>query len=112
MPFTAAATPIFDGINYQVQAVRIETYLDANDLWKAIEQVQIYRKQLNKYMKFQSCEIIQLAQIKNHKGKKQRASKANTTLFATVSPVFFLYNNDSKDNKGHMVFSKKRLRNK
>jgi len=32
IPFTTVAPPIFDGINYQVWAVRIEAYLDVNDL--------------------------------------------------------------------------------
>jgi hypothetical protein len=39
MSFTAVAPPVFDGINYQVWAVRMEAYLDANDLWEAVEQV-------------------------------------------------------------------------
>ncbi|KAI4328629.1 hypothetical protein L6164_020965 [Bauhinia variegata] len=38
-PFTAIAPPQFDGTNYQAWAVRMETYLDANDLWEAVEQV-------------------------------------------------------------------------
>jgi len=45
MSFTAVAPPVFDGINYQVWVVRMEVYLNANDLWE----------QLNRYMKCQSC---------------------------------------------------------
>lgn len=37
--FTAIAPPVFDEINYQVWAVRMEAYLDTNDLWEAVEQV-------------------------------------------------------------------------
>ena len=35
--FSAIAPPVFDGINYQVWAVRMEAYLDATDQWEAIE---------------------------------------------------------------------------
>ena len=38
-PLTAIAPPVFDGKNYQACAVRMEAYLNANDLWEAIEQI-------------------------------------------------------------------------
>lgn len=38
-PLTAIAPPVFDGKNYQACAVRMEAYLDANDLWEAVEQI-------------------------------------------------------------------------
>ncbi|GMP99422.1 hypothetical protein CsSME_00046893 [Camellia sinensis var. sinensis] len=62
--FTAITPPVFDGTNYQVWAVRMEAYLDANDLWEAAEQV--YEKEM-----------------------KQRKSKARATLFAAVSSTIF-----------------------
>ena len=36
--FSAVAPPVFDGDNYQMWAVRMETYLEALDLWEAIEE--------------------------------------------------------------------------
>ena len=36
--FSTVAPPVFDGDNYQMWAVRMETYLEAVDLWKAIEE--------------------------------------------------------------------------
>ena len=58
MPFTAVAPPVFDGINYQVWAVRMEAYLDANDLWEAVEQV---------YEVPTLSDNPIVAQIKNHR---------------------------------------------
>jgi len=80
MPFTAVAPPVFDEINYQVWAVRMEAYLDANDLWEAVEQV---------YEVPTLSDNPTVAQIKNHKDKKQRTSKAKATLFGAVSPSIF-----------------------
>uniref|UniRef100_A0A0V0GFQ1 Putative ovule protein n=1 Tax=Solanum chacoense TaxID=4108 RepID=A0A0V0GFQ1_SOLCH len=36
--------PIFDGENYQVWVVRMEAYMDACDLWEAVDSV-IVRKE-------------------------------------------------------------------
>ncbi|XP_022986164.1 uncharacterized protein LOC111483984 [Cucurbita maxima] len=36
--FLAIAPPVFDGDNYQMWAVRMKTYLEALDLWEAIEE--------------------------------------------------------------------------
>ena len=36
--FSAVAPPVFDGDNYQIWAIRKETYLEALDLWEAIEE--------------------------------------------------------------------------
>ncbi|KAH1057189.1 hypothetical protein J1N35_035254 [Gossypium stocksii] len=36
--FTAIAPPIFENINYKGWVVRMEAYLDAIDVWEAIEQ--------------------------------------------------------------------------
>ena len=35
--FTTAAPTVFDGENYQMRAVRMKAYLEANDLWKTVE---------------------------------------------------------------------------
>jgi hypothetical protein len=60
MSFTAVAPPIFEGINYQVWAIRMEAYLDANDLWEAVEVYEVPILSDNPTV----------AQIKNHKEKK------------------------------------------
>jgi len=58
----------------------METYLEALDLWKAVEE---------------DYEILSLpnnptmAQIKNHKEKKTRKAKAKSCLFARVSTTIF-----------------------
>jgi len=62
MSFTAVAPPVFDGINYQVWVVRMEAYLDANDIWEAVEQV--YEVSI-----LSDNPIV--AQIKNHREKRQ-----------------------------------------
>ncbi|XP_024035527.1 uncharacterized protein LOC107175008 [Citrus sinensis] len=36
--FSSIAPPVFDGDNYQMWAVHMETYLDALDLWEAVEE--------------------------------------------------------------------------
>ncbi|XP_022932242.1 uncharacterized protein LOC111438605 [Cucurbita moschata] len=36
--FSTVAPPVFDGDNYQIWVVRMETYLEALDLWEAIEE--------------------------------------------------------------------------
>ena len=32
------APPVFNGDNYQIWAVRMETYLDVMDMWEAVEE--------------------------------------------------------------------------
>ena len=80
MPFTAVAPLVFDDINYQVWAVRMEAYFDANGKQKVVEQV--YEVPI-------LSDNPTVAQIKNHREKKQRASKAKTNLFTTLSPTIF-----------------------
>lgn len=78
--FTAIAPPVFDGENYHVWAIRMEAYLDANNLWEVVQEVY---------------EILSLpnnptiAQMKSHKEQKARKSKAKTCLFTIVSPTIF-----------------------
>ncbi|KAE8729670.1 receptor-like protein 12-like [Hibiscus syriacus] len=78
--FSDVAPPLFEGENYQVWAIRMESYLEANDIWEAVEE---------------DYEITPLpanptvAQIKNHKKKRQRKSKAKSCLFNVVSATIF-----------------------
>ncbi|XP_068466836.1 uncharacterized protein [Phaseolus vulgaris] len=70
--------PVFDGDNYQMWAVRMETYLEALDLWEAVEE------------EIQSLpENPTVAQIKSQKEQKMKRSKAKACLFAAVSPMVF-----------------------
>ena len=78
--FFALAPPIFDGDNYKIWAVRMETYLEALDLWEAVEKdYEITPLPNNPTM----------AQIKHHKEKRIRKSKAKACLFAAVSSTLF-----------------------
>ncbi|XP_028075613.1 uncharacterized protein LOC114277860 [Camellia sinensis] len=71
---------VFDGTNYQVWAVRMETYLDTNDQWEAVE---------NTYEVSPLPNNPTMAQIKNHKKMRQRKSKAKASLFVAVSSSIF-----------------------
>ncbi|KAF3656548.1 Histone-lysine N-methyltransferase ATXR2 [Capsicum annuum] len=59
-------------------AVRMETYLEALDLWEAVEE---------DYDVLPLSHNPTVAKIKSQKGKKIRKSKAKATLFAIVSPT-------------------------
>ncbi|XP_024020485.1 uncharacterized protein LOC112091339 [Morus notabilis] len=79
--FSSIAPPVFDGDNYQIWAVRMETYLDALDLWEAVEEdYEIPALPNNPTM----------AQIKAQKEKKTKKSKAKACLFAAVSSTIFM----------------------
>ncbi|XP_019257121.1 PREDICTED: uncharacterized protein LOC109235461 [Nicotiana attenuata] len=80
MSFSQLAPPVFDGENYQLWAVRMETYLEALDLWEAVEE---------DYDVLPLPNNPTVAQIKSHKEKKTRKSKAKATLFAGVSATIF-----------------------
>ena len=78
--FSSIAPPVFDGENYQIWAVRMEAYLDALDLWEAVEEdYDIPILPNNPTM----------AQIKTHKEKKMKKSKAKACLFVAVSSTIF-----------------------
>ncbi|KAF2320970.1 hypothetical protein GH714_032279 [Hevea brasiliensis] len=78
--FSTIAPPVFDGENYQIWAARMEAYMDACDLWEAVEEdYEIPLLSGNPT----------LAQIKNHKEKKTKKSKAKASLYAVVSPSIF-----------------------
>ena len=65
--------PLFDGKSYHLWAFRMEAYLEAGDLWEAVEDV---------YEVDPLPDNPTIAQIKNHKERKQRKSKAKATLLA------------------------------
>ena len=75
------APPTFKGENYNMWAIRMKTYLEAMDLWEAIEE---------------DYEVPPLptnptqAQKKLHKEMKTRKSKAKACLFGAVSPIILI----------------------
>ena len=80
--FSHVALPIFDGEteSYDLWAVRMEAYLDALDLWEAVEE---------DYDVPLLPDNPTMAQIKNHKEKKTKKSKAKACLFSGVSKTVF-----------------------
>ncbi|KAF2288304.1 hypothetical protein GH714_005889 [Hevea brasiliensis] len=79
-PFNAIAPPVFNGENYPVWAIRMEAYLDANDLWEAVEE---------DYQVLPLPDNPTMAQMKSFKETKARKSKAKNCLFAAVSSSIF-----------------------
>ena len=56
---------MFDGVNYDLWAIKIESYLEALDLWEAMEEDYVVTPLL---------EDPTMAQLKSHKdGKTQKA---------------------------------------
>ncbi|XP_016507659.2 uncharacterized protein LOC107825324 [Nicotiana tabacum] len=78
--FFQIAPPVFDGENYQLWAVRMETYLEALDLWEVVEEDYEIPPLPNN---------TTMAQIKSHREKKTRKSKAKATLFDIVLTTIF-----------------------
>ncbi|RVX05492.1 hypothetical protein CK203_013571 [Vitis vinifera] len=76
----ASTPPVFDGINYQVWAVRMEAYLDASDLWETVSE---------EYEVPPLSDNPTIAQIKLHNERRQRKSKAKASLFVVVSSTIF-----------------------
>lgn len=72
---------MFNGENYNLWAVRIENYLEALDVWEAIEE---------DYDVPQLPDNPIVAQMKNHKVRKTRKAKAKACLFAAVSKTIFI----------------------
>ncbi|XP_047337866.1 uncharacterized protein LOC124941566 [Impatiens glandulifera] len=81
IPFTSLAPPVFNGNNYHVWDARMEAHLEANDLWEAVKEEYVVPE-------LQDNPI--LAQMKKHKEKKTRKSKARATLFVAVSSEIFI----------------------
>lgn len=78
--FSHVAPPIFDGDNYQAWAVRMTVHLEALDLWEAIEEdYDVPPLPANPTM----------TQLKTHKERKTRKSKAKAYLFSAVSSTIF-----------------------
>jgi len=70
------AISVFDGEGYDLWAVRMQTYLEGLDLWEVVEEDDV-----------SLSENLTVAQIKAHKDKKTRKTKAKSCLFAGVSQM-------------------------
>ena len=77
---SAIAPSVFDGTNYQMWDVQMETHLEALDLWEAVEE---------EYDVPVLPENPTVAQMKSYSEKKTRNSKAKAILFAAISPTIF-----------------------
>ena len=72
--FSAIAPTAFDGKNYQMWAIRMETYLETLDLWETVEEdYEVPALPANSTM----------ARMKEYKERKTRKSKA---LQQSLSP--------------------------
>ncbi|XP_030540737.2 uncharacterized protein LOC115748399 [Rhodamnia argentea] len=78
--FSAMATPVFTGENYQAWAVKMTAFLEGHDLLEAVE---------NDYEIAPLPNNPTLNQIKFHKEKTTRKAKAKSCLYAVVSPPIF-----------------------
>ncbi|XP_047259028.1 uncharacterized protein LOC124891286 [Capsicum annuum] len=78
--FSSMTPPTFDGESYQIWAVRMRIYLQALDLWEVVE---------DEYEIAPLPENPMVAQIKTHKERKTRKSKALACVFTTVSSNIF-----------------------
>ena len=78
--FSQVAPSVFDRENYDVWTVKMEAYLEALDLWEAIEE---------DYEILPLPENPTMTQMKSHKEKKTRKAKAKSCLFAGVSATLF-----------------------
>ena len=78
--FLQVASPVFDGQNYHLWAVKMETHPEALDLWEAVEEDYDVSPLPNNPT---------MAQIKSHKERKTKKSKAKACLFNGVSTTIF-----------------------
>jgi hypothetical protein len=81
MDFSKVAPPIFYGEDYDLWAVRMETFLDALDLLETVE---------DDYDISSLPEDPTVAQMKIHKERKIKREKAKTCWFASVSQTVFV----------------------
>jgi len=67
--FSQVAPPVFDGKNYDLRVVRMESYIEALDLWESMEE---------DYNVPALPDNPTMAQIKNHKERKTKKAKAKS----------------------------------
>ncbi|XP_061949956.1 scopoletin glucosyltransferase-like, partial [Populus nigra] len=84
--FSHISSPIFNGENYQLWAVRMETYLEALDLWEAIEEDYDVPPLPNNPT---------MAQIKSHRERKTKKSKSKSMSICCYFNNYFHKNHVS-----------------
>ncbi|XP_015896297.2 uncharacterized protein LOC107430027 [Ziziphus jujuba] len=78
--FSHVVPPVFDGDNYQAWAIKMIVHLEALDLWEAVEEdYDVPPLPANPTM----------TQMKAHKERKTKKSKAKACLFFAVSSTIF-----------------------
>uniref|UniRef100_M1A8F6 Phenylalanine ammonia-lyase n=1 Tax=Solanum tuberosum TaxID=4113 RepID=M1A8F6_SOLTU len=97
--FSRMAPPIFDGENYQLWAVRMETYLEALDLWEVLEEDYEINPLPNNPT---------VAQIKSHKEKKTIKSGKNNFVCCCFDNCFH-ENHYSHITKRYLDLSEERI---
>ena len=91
--FLAVASPISDGDNYQMWVVRMETYLEALDLWETIEaDYKVPPLPANLY--YSTNQSIEGNEYKKIKGK-------SLPICSCISNDFYA-NNVTQNNKGNL----------
>ena len=78
--FSSMAPPTLGGESYRIWAVRMQAYMEALDLWEAVEDEYIIAPLPNNPT---------MSQIKNHQERKIKKSKAKACLFPAVSSIVF-----------------------
>ncbi|WVZ15253.1 hypothetical protein V8G54_012819 [Vigna mungo] len=78
--FSHVAPPIFDGDNYDLWAIKMQNFLEALDLWEAVEE---------DYEIAPLPDNPTIARMKTYKEKKTRKAKAKACLFSGVSKIIF-----------------------
>nr|XP_027118771.1 uncharacterized protein LOC113736014 [Coffea arabica] len=71
--------PNFTGENYQIWAVKMKSYLDANDLWNVVETDPVP----------ELSEDLTIAEMRAHRDAVKRRSKAMTCIHSAVSDAVF-----------------------
>ena len=79
--FSQVVLPVFNGENYDLWTVRMENYLKALDVWEVVEE---------DYDVPQLPDNPTIAQMKNHKERKNRKAKTKACLFTSVSKTIFI----------------------
>jgi len=97
---SAIKLPIFEGENYHLWATRMEAYLDAHDLWEAVE---------DDYEVEPLPDNPTLAQIRNHKERKQRKIEGKILSIFCCFRSNLHKNRDSEVSKSNLGFSQTRV---
>ncbi|KAL3754481.1 hypothetical protein ACJRO7_001680 [Eucalyptus globulus] len=78
--FSAMASPVFTGENYQAWAVKMTAFLEGHDLWEVVD---------DDYEVAPLPDNPTLNQIKYHKERITRKAKAKSCMYTVVSPTIF-----------------------